>query len=253
MLRKTSDLFDFKLHTQDDEEMGKVHDFYFDRDDWTVRYLVADIGSWLFGREVLISTSALGSPNWNEELLEVDLTKEQVKDSPDIDLAVPVSRTHEEELTRYYGWPTYWGVPMYVAGGVAPAVAPVPAPRTDMPREVVEAVQNSEESHIISVRDTTDYSIEASDDGIGHIDDFFVDDQDWTIRYLLVDTGNWLPGKKVLISPRWVESVDWNEGRVFVNMTKEQIKDSPEYDPYNAIPRSYEAELHRHYGYPQYW
>jgi len=253
MLRKTSDLFDFKLHTEDNEDFGKVHDFYFDREDWTVRYLVADIGSWLFGREVLIATSALGAPNWNEKLLPVHLTKEQVKDSPDIDLAVPVSRVHEEDLRRYYGWPSYWGAPMLVAGGVAPAVAPVPAPRTDMPREVVEAVQNSEESHIISVRDTTDYSIEATDDGIGHIDDFFVDDQDWRIRYLLVDTGNWLPGKKVLISPSWVESVDWNEGRVFVNMSKEQVKNSPEYDPSNAIPRSYEAELHRHYGYPQYW
>lgn len=253
MLRKTSDLFDYKLHTQDDEDMGKVDDFYFDRDDWTVRYLVADIGSWLFGREVLLSTSALGSPNWDEKLLPVHLSKAQVKDSPDIDLAVPVTRTHEEELTRYYGWPSYWGTPMYVAGGVAPAVAPMHTPRTDAPRDVVEAIQNSEESHIFSVRDTLDYTIEATDGEIGHVDDFFVDDQDWTIRYLLVDTGNWLPGKKVLISPRWVDGVDWHEGRVFVNMNKEQIENSPEFDLSGAIPRSYEGELHRHYGYPQYW
>jgi hypothetical protein len=73
------------------------------------------------------------------------------------------------------------------------------------------------------------------------------------IRYLLVDTGNWLPRKKVLLSPRWVESVDWNKSRVYVNVTREQVKHSPEYDPSQPIERSYERELHEHYGYPEYW
>lgn len=253
MLRKAGSLFGFSLYTKDNEEMGSIHDFYFDREDWTVRYLVADIGAWLVGRRVLIATSALGAPLWENEVLPVNLTKAQVKDSPDIDLARPVTRQHEAELTGYYGWPGYWMTPMVApTAGVAPALAPTGARDAGLPDEVVEGLQNAEESHIHSMRDTQGYNIEATDDGIGHVDDFFVDDQDWKIRYLLIDTGNWLPGKKVLISPGWVNSVDWHDGRIYVDVPKAKVEASPEYDPSGPLERTYERDLHRHYGYPTY-
>ena len=114
-------------------------------------------------------------------------------------------------------------------------------------------MRQAEESHIFSMRETTGYKIEATDDAIGHVRDFFVDEADWVVRYLLVDTGNWFPGKKVLISPAWVKAVDWVEGRVYIHARKEQVKQSPEYDPRAPLERSYERELHRHYGFPQYW
>jgi uncharacterized protein YrrD len=254
MLRKAGSLFGFSLYTKDNEEMGSIHDFYFDREDWSVRYLVADIGAWLMGRRVLIATSALGAPLWENEFLPVDLTKPQVKESPDIDLARPVTRQHEAELTGYYGWPSYWMTPMVApTAGVAPAIAPAGARDPGLPDEVVEGLRNAEESHVHSMRDTQGYTIEATDDNIGHVDDFFVDDQDWMVRYLLIDTGNWLPGKKVLISPGWVNSVDWHDGRVYVDVPKAKVEASPEYDPSGPLERTYERDLHRHYGYPTYW
>jgi sporulation protein YlmC with PRC-barrel domain len=258
MLRKTSDLLGYSLHTTDDKELGKIHDFYFDRDDWQVRYLVADIGSWFSGRRVLIDPMALRTPNWEFKTLPVDLTKEQVKSSPDIDLAEPVTRHHESSLRDYYGWPTYWTTPMIAGGGmIAPTPTPVPDTRGryDLPEEVAVALEQSDDlqSHLYSMRDTQGYTIEATDGTIGHVDDLLVDDQSWEIRYLLIDTGNWLPGRKVLFSPRWVNSVDWSDGRVYVNVSKAQVKESPEYDPAHPLEQPYESELHRHYGYPEYW
>lgn len=256
MLRKTTDLFGYHLHTTDDEELGKIHDFYFDRDEWQVRYMVADIGSWFSGRRVLIDPLSLRTPDWQSSMLPVNLTKDQVKASPEIDLAAPVTRQHESDLRGYYGWPTYWTTPMLAGGGmIAPAPTPVPDTRTgyNVPEEVVAAMEQSDESGLYSVRDTQGYTIEATDDGIGHVDDFLVDDQSWHIRYLLIDTGNWLPGRKVLISPRWVNSVDWSEGRVYVNVSKAQVKQSPEYDPAQPLEQTYERDLHRYYGYPEYW
>jgi hypothetical protein len=200
--------------------------------------------------------SALGQPHWDESVLPVDLTKAAVKDSPDINLARPVTRAQEAEIFRYYGWPTYWSTPVVMGPGVpvAPVGSAAYAPAgAGMPQEVVEALENSEESEIYSAREVMNDTIEATNGTIGHVEDFILDDEDWIIRYLLVDTGNWLPGKKVLLSPRWVESVDWGRSRVYVDVTKDQVKSSPEYDPNQPILRGYERELHEHYGYPEYW
>jgi hypothetical protein len=83
--------------------------------------------------------------------------------------------------------------------------------------------------------------------------DFIIDDETWAIRYLIVDTQNWWPGKKVLISPKWIERVSWSELKVFVNLTRETIRQSPEYKE-DALPtRIYEQGLHQHYNRPGYW
>jgi hypothetical protein len=97
------------------------------------------------------------------------------------------------------------------------------------------------------------YAIHAKDGEIGHIDDFVIDDETWAIRYAIVDTHNWWPGKKVLISPRWIERVSWSESTVFVNLLRETIKLSPEYTEDSLITRDYEAKLHGHYKREAYW
>jgi hypothetical protein len=95
--------------------------------------------------------------------------------------------------------------------------------------------------------------VQATDGEIGHVEDFIIDDETWAIRYLIIDTRNWWPGKKVLISPQWIERVSWNESKVFVDLSREVIKKSPEY-PEEFLPtRDYETGLHRHYNRQGYW
>jgi hypothetical protein len=107
--------------------------------------------------------------------------------------------------------------------------------------------------HLRSTHAVTGYHIQATDGEIGHVEDFIIDDETWTIRYLLVNTLNWWPGKKVLVSPLWIDRVSWGESKVFVNLSRETIKHSPEYTEEFLLTRDYEDELHRHYNRRGYW
>jgi hypothetical protein len=109
------------------------------------------------------------------------------------------------------------------------------------------------DSHLRSTNDVNGHDIQAADGEIGHVEDFIIDDETWAIRYLIIDTQNWLPGKRVLVSPQWIERVSWNESKVFVNLLRETIKQSPEYTDETILTRDYETGLHRHYNRQGYW
>lgn len=246
MLFKTKTLEDCSLKSLDGE-VGKVSDFYFDDQDWTIRYLVADTGAWLSGRLVLISPYALGEAFKDEHHVSINLTKKQIEDSPPLSSDRPVSRQFEADYSEYYGWPSYWtGSAIW---GIYPTVMSDPGPW--------EGPQPSQEeagdAHLRSIKEVARYRIQATDGEIGHVEDFIVDDKTWTIRYLVVSTRNWWPGKKVLISPQWIERVSWEQSEVFVNLTQEAIKAAPEYTADSLLERDYETSLHGHYDRSGYW
>jgi hypothetical protein len=260
MIRSVSELKGYTIEASDGD-IGEVLQFYFDDEKWTIRYLVADTGGWLTGRRVLISPAALGRVDWNSRKLHVNMTKERVENSPSIDTDRPVSRQQETEYYNYYGYPYYWSGP-YVWGPVPyPAYAPVAPANTASPagapgtveREAVEARKRSEDVHLRSTQEVINYYIEANDGDIGHVEDFLIDDESWTVRYVVVDTRNWWPGKKVLVSPEWIRSVSWSDSRVYVDLSRDKIKNAPEYDPSLPLTRDYEARLHKQYGRSEYW
>lgn len=258
MLYKTNELTEFSMQATDGE-IGNVHDFYFDDQSWIVRYMVADTGPWLLGRRVLVSPSTLGQVEWEPELLHVNVTKEQIRYSPSVELEKPVSRQQEIDLHDYYGWSPYWiGRHTYHGDMVGSGLAPVVTPTAQVESAVAEREQKIKEleesdPHLRSVNEVTGYHIQAIDDVVGHVEDFFVDTADWTIRYMLVDTRNWLPGRKVLISPTWITRVSWDESKVFVGMNRRAIENSPEYDPATPVTREYESDLFGYYGFHGYW
>ncbi len=240
-----------------DGDIGRSVDFYFDDEKWTVRYLVADTSSWLLGRKVLISPHFLKGVDWQGARIEVSLTKDRVKNSPDIDVDKPISRQQEEAYLGYYEYPHFYWTGPYLWGAVAhPGVAghaestPVEARVAD---EVAARRKQAEDIHLRSAREVMDYTIEALDGDIGHVEDFILDDQDWAIRYMVVDTRNWWPGKKVLVSPQWIRDVSWSDGAVYVDVSREAISNSPEYDPSAPVGREYETQLYKHYERSGYW
>lgn len=231
-----------------DGKIGRIHDFFIDEGDWLVRYLVADTSRWLPGRKVLLAPHVVGRITPSDGV-RVALTQEQIKTSPDIDTDKPVSRQRQIELHSHYAWPHYW-----TAGSLMTSPPPpVPAPRhTGKPQR--EQAEASGDPHLRSMRAVTGYHIAARDGETGHIDDLIVESPGWHIRYLVVDTGKWLPGRKVLLAPDWrVEGFSWADRNVVVDLTREQIKESPEFDPSKPINREYEARLHDYYGRPVYW
>lgn len=249
-LRRIEDLYGYDILARDGE-VGRVHDFYFDNLTWAVRYLVVETGPWLVGRRVLVSPLALERPCGTEEELPVRLTKEQIENSPDVNLAQPVSRQQLRDLHTYYAWPWY-GSPMTQSGAAyTPAIVPPAFVEEDL--RAREEEQKEDDPYLRSSREVTGYHIQARDGEIGHVDDFLVDPVDWFIRYLIVDTRNWLPGRQVLVSPTWVEEVRWLEQKVHVDLKRETIRKSPEYEPGRPVEREYEEALHRHYGRRGYW
>jgi len=244
MLRSVTGLEGFAIGARDGE-MGKVHSLLFDDRSWVIRYLVADTGSWLPGRKVLIAATALRRPDWKARTFPVDLTKEQVRNSPDIDTDKPVSRRREEDLHRHCNWVPYWGatheVPTVSAGHV----------EADRGGVAVETAETG--THLRSTREVKGYRIHATDDLIGRVADFIVSDEDWVIRYLVVSTGRWLLGRSVLISPEWVRDIDWEKREVWVDVSRQTIEDSPPYDPSAPVNREYEAQMYDYYGRPKYW
>jgi hypothetical protein len=263
MLRNLKDLENYKISATDGE-IGHVKDFYFDDDAWAVRYFVVETGTWLSSRKVLISPISVHHPDWLAQTLPVSITKEQVKNSPDIDTDKPVSRQNEEQYLGYYGYPYYWGGGMWGEGLYPYAMVPgydagYGLDRAEREREMEaylrdeRARHRNDDPHLRSCKAVTGYHIHATDGDIGHVSGFLVDDETWAIRYLIIDTSNWWIGHKVLVAPAWIKGVQWFDEKVSVDLSRDSIKTAPIYDPALDWSREQELDLYRHYGRSGYW
>ncbi len=243
MLQTTNNIKKFRIHAVDGA-IGSIKDLYFDDEKWTIRYFVVHTGSWLMGRDVLVSPIALKGLDEKEKVLDVDLTKEKIENSPTIDTAEPISRQHEREYFQYYGWPYYWGGPS--AWGWSGVPAPIPYPEITLPCEPSEA-EEGVDVRLRSVQEMVGYHIQALDGDIGHVEDFILDDASWTMTDLLIDTRNWLPGKKVLIPHPAIQTVCWIDRSIMVQLTRQQVQDAPEYDPETGVSAEYHQKVREYY------
>jgi hypothetical protein len=226
MLRSVKQLYGSKLGASDGE-IGHVKDFYFDDQNWAVRYVVADTGSWLAGRKVLISPHAFGSLDQAGKLLAVNLTRKQIEDSPSIESYKPVSRQYEEEYYRYYGWPFYWrGDGLWGLSGFP--ILELPAnPLPSEPATASGPQPERADAHLRSTQAVNGYHLRACDGMIGHICDFMMDAQSWAIHQLIIKTGHRFSGKEVQIPTRMVDRISYPDSTVFVNLTTEAVQQSP--------------------------
>ena len=264
MLRSMSDLEGYAIRATDGP-IGHVTDVYFDDEAWVVRYLIVDTGSWLSSRKVLISPIAIGQSSGADKSLSVSITRQQVKNSPDIDTDKPVSRQHEMECLGYYSYPYYWGGAGFWGAGVYPSSmlmgvgfagsgAEHATAEAAGARAAREATQHqSDDPHLRSGKAVMKYDIGASDGDIGHVQGLLLDEETWAIRYLIVNTSNWWLGHQVLIAPQWIKNVSWPDHTVLVNLTRQAVKDAPPYDSAVAFDRDEEIGLHKHYERAGYW
>jgi hypothetical protein len=259
MLRSVKNLSGYRISAEDGN-IGRVKQFYFDDEQWTVRYLVVKTGWWIFGRKVLVSPLFFKGVDWVDQSIELNLTKDKIKKSPRAYTRKPVSRVWETNYFRYFSVPVYWIGP-FAWGNVA---APVPEEGFLHPTVKAYADEGSEEdiaavsedqtrSHLRSSKEVLGYRIGARDGKIGFVDDFVIDDRTWGIIYVIVDTAQWLPGHKVILSPLWITDVIWRRRRVKVDLSREAVKQSPKLSSYAEITRDYETKLFAHYGKKRYW
>lgn len=248
MLRSLKDLEQYYV-VATDGDIGSVENFLLDDHDWAIRYMVARTDGFFQGRSVLISPMALRHADWSTRRLHVALTRDKVKGSPSIDAHLPVSRQHERANLRYYGFPYYWGAAGVWGMGADPGVLA----NSGWSDAAGENPEDQGDIHLRSANEVRGYHIQGTDDAIGHVEDFIVDDETWQVRYLVIDTTNWLFGKKVLVNPYWASRISWSERIVHIDLTRETIENSPEWDAAAAVNREYETQLYDYYGRPVYW
>ncbi len=254
MQRSIKSLMGYTLGAADGE-IGKVKDFYFDDNTWTIRFVIVETGNWLSGRKVLISPGSLIKPHSDSEVISVSLTTEQIKNSPDIDTEKPVSVQQEMNLYNYYPWENYWGGSLWGGGMGTTGMMTRPSSTVEEAAEAerhTHAAEGDGNPHLRSTGTVKGYTIRAVDKAIGEVEDFIIDDRSWKIDFIVVDTGNWFPGKKVLISPKWIKEVEWETSSVIVDISAEAVKNSPEFDPHQPISEAYTTNLHDYYGRPVY-
>jgi hypothetical protein len=263
MLRNASVIKGYAIAASDGR-LGTVSDFLFDDSSWLIRWVVVDTGKWLSGRKVLLPPSVLGHLDPKAQEFSVRLTMQEVKDSPDIDTDRTVSRQMETTVYDYYGWSPYWGTGFYMGGYGYPSGAGYmnglgymggSVAGTSPPVGLKQHEEHDGDSrphdgdlHLRSTEAVTGYHIHASDGEIGHVQDFLIEDADWSIHYLVVDTKNWWPGKKVLISPRSAREIEWTDRLVNLDVDRQRVKDSPLYDASTMVDRTYERRFHKYYG-----
>jgi hypothetical protein len=234
--RPFADLKKFHLEARDGK-IGRPDEFYFDDRHWLVRYLVVQTGNWLFGREVLIAPGMLAGVNDKKKTVGVDLTLAQVEKSPPLETIRPASRYYEEQYYQYYGWQPYWTNDLLLTPEVRP-VFPAPAE---------EQTPEPPDTRLRSSKEVTGCTLLAVDGEIGHVKDFIVGDKEWVIRYLEVDIGSWLTGRKVVVSPTWITAVNPQRREVSVKLTRQVIRSAPAYEPSQLISKDFELQVYKHY------
>jgi uncharacterized protein YrrD len=252
MLQVISPLKGFAL-VATDGRIGTVVDFLFDDASWKVRWLVVECGSWLKGRKVLIHPPAVSYSEFEDEQLDVKLTKAQVASSPSCQEHQPVSQQMQRRVYGHYGWDpigdgAYLGG---VMGAMSSPMMPPPYLGLQMTSERRAEAEDDQEGdpHLRSVVEVIGYHIHALDGDIGHVENFMFDVDDWSLHYFVVDTSNWWFGKRVLIAMQAVKTVEWSDRHIRLDVSREQVKTSPVWDPMVAFDEVQRTHLHRHYGW----
>ena len=240
-----------------DGKLGTVSDFLFDDTTWKIRWMVVHTGGWLTGRKLLIHPSAISQADYGREGLSVTLSKQEVKDSPEILSDAPVSRQMEEALYGHYGLDPLWGGGNYLGlfpyGMGAAYDRPAERDASDLLETKPGGLfSDGGDPHLRSLTAVVGYHIQAKDGPIGHLENFLVDDTTWGIRYLIIATQNWWPGRHILMPPYAVGEISWSERDVSVRATRAQVKTSPAWSPEKIVDGNYEKELHTHYGWQGY-
>jgi uncharacterized protein YrrD len=249
MIHSVTALRGYAIHATDGE-IGKIEDCYFDDEMWTLRYLVVRTGSWLFGKEVLLSPVVVERIDFEHREIICKISSKQVENSPSVETEKPISKQQEQEFSRYFGYPVYWGGAGFWGDAMHPGALFFPV--DDESREE-ERGENEGDHHLRSIGEVCGYRVWTGDERIGKVQDFHFDDATWIIRYLEVHTGGIIRSREVLFSPRWVSGVDWAQAEVSVNLKKEQVENAPTFDPSLAITREYEEALFSYYGEGKYW
>ncbi len=236
MLRSVREVFRFRIRATDGK-LGKADDFYFSEDDWSIKYVVVNTGRWFPSDRVLLGPERFERPDPLRRTISVELTKVEVTARAGSDSEEPLSSRQQKLMQERYGGSLYsqGGGPIGVVHGVewGQALALAEAERPALPSAVPQTAHEPR-----STREVIGYKIEAVDGPLGRLEDFLLEDDDWTLRYLVINRRDVrVPNPRVLAPPSWVQYMSWSESRIHMRVQREKIKRSQRYDPLSHSSR----------------
>ena len=244
MLRQIRELGTYRLHATDGD-IGHLEQFYFEDRDWKIRYFVMNIGTWLHGKKVLMSPSAIIGVDAPTKTINAAFTKQQVQESDDVGIHKPEGLEQPHDYSLYIGWPYYLGLNALNDSDRGPVPRRAHDPKKGKTSERTMLQLNDE--HLRSSKVVSRYHVMAVDGEIGQIEDGIVDDQTWTIQYVVSTVRNWRSSKKVLLPTEWILWVSAAESNVYVSLSRKNIATAPAFDPEKPLTRDLEIALYNHY------
>jgi sporulation protein YlmC with PRC-barrel domain len=235
MLMSLAELVGFSIQAADGQ-IGKVSDFYFDEKEWIVRYLIDQTGSWFSRRQVVIAPACIVKIDIGKKEIVTGLTRSQVENSPRIDLGKPLAQDEEQQIINYYHWPDYKSLT-----------------KEWMMQRNMAADKISSGPNLHSSQTITGYHIITREEEVGFVENMIVDDKNWMIRYLVIDANFGLESKKILIAPDWIDTINWHERDMSVNIATKKMSECPTFDLSMPIRREYENLLYEHFECKKYW
>ncbi|MCF7855614.1 MAG: PRC-barrel domain-containing protein [Candidatus Pacebacteria bacterium] len=201
--------------TASDGVAGEVRDVYFDHAIWTVNYLRLETGEGLSRQDVLLPTAMV---TWDAATrsLVTDATVDEIERSPDVNGDPLVSREAELLLGKYWQWTPSWTREL-----TDEMAANIESEATESTKRSMEALTRS---HLRSAVEVRGYRIAATDKVLGDVEDFVINDCNWEIEGIVVDTRRWLPGRHVLIERRYLGTISWAGKTIAVDLPSGDIK-----------------------------
>ncbi len=247
MKHRLKDITGLTIETTDGTK-GKIKDFLFDEDKWIVRYIEADFGGFFKDKRILLPINVFIDHLWDSKHISINIAKEDIDKSPSPEDKPTVSREYEKELMKHYGYASYWSpgyIPPTHTGLYYPA-RPMNVPTKEISEEKIS--EEKLDTKLRSFNEVKGYHILATDGHLGHLEDMIVDDADWQMIYVIIDTSNWLPwSKKVILLINWLDEISFETHEVSINVHTDVIKDAPEFNTDKSVEESFEKALLDYY------
>ncbi|MFP4353654.1 MAG: PRC-barrel domain-containing protein [Phycisphaerae bacterium] len=257
MLRPTKDIFHCRIAARDGQ-IGSIENLYFDHTLRNVRYLVVDTGHWLSHREVLLLAEGAEKVDFDNDTISYDLTRDQVKSSPELESPNRVGRGDEQQLAEHYGWVPYWdpmgatmgqgvNLPGDFHGRARQVNAEGQAVQPGTDRRQTEQARQHEAAKLFNLEDLVGCKVIAGDSEAGEIADFLVDPDDWSIQMLVVAMGHWPNRSHRLVPIEVAKFFDAGEKQLILAVEPGKIDSSPgsEYQPVDAEQT---RQIYAHFG-----
>ena len=253
MIHVLSDLDNFAIDANDGK-VGKVTDFYFDDRRWVIRYLVVDIGSALKSHKVLLSPARIKHLNKEEKTITVDMSLNEIANSPCIDTRHALPSHYEIDYLSYHGYAFNWDrnsqKPVSIDDETSAIFDETLGQKSASAQDVLVSIDSVRrmygDRHLRSYQEIIGYCIQANDGDIGYLKSVLIDDDTWNIKCCIVKTSNWWFGHHVFITPQAIRDISWGSTKIYVDMTQQQVKEAPSFDYSLTQNNSYESGVYLH-------